>query len=74
MPLYEFKCKDCDIVFEELKSAYSNDSTICELCNKPAEKLISVFTTSINMIDSTPSASPTSGCGGCAGGSCACSG
>lgn len=74
MPLYEFKCKDCDIVFEELKSAYSNDSTICELCNKPAEKLISVFTTSINMIDPTPSASPPSGCGGCAGGSCACSG
>ena len=74
MPLYEFQCKDCNTVFEELKSGYSNDSTICELCNKPDQKLITVITTSRNMVDPTPPSSTPSGCGGCSGGSCACSG
>jgi len=45
MPIYEFKCKDCDIVFEELRKMGDSSTAVCPECNsEKAEKVFSVFT------------------------------
>jgi putative FmdB family regulatory protein len=49
MPIYEFKCKKCDHVFEEFVfSSNSNfEEIICPVCGeKNADKLMSAFSSS----------------------------
>lgn len=42
MPLFEFKCNDCDNVFEELILKNQDDNPACPKCgNKNVEKLLS---------------------------------
>ena len=42
MPIFEFKCKKCGNIFEELFLKKSNDETVsCPKCFGPAEKIIS---------------------------------
>ena len=43
MPLYEFKCKKCNKIFEELKP-YNESFSKCPKCNSKSEKLMSSFT------------------------------
>ena len=49
MPIYEFKCKNCDHVFEELvfSTNYSSENIICPVCGeKNTDKLMSAFSSS----------------------------
>jgi putative FmdB family regulatory protein len=49
MPIYEFKCKNCDHVFEELvfSASAGSDDIICPVCKeKNADKLMSAFSSS----------------------------
>ena len=46
MPVYEFRCKDCDRIFQELFSSYeiNPDTVECPACKTHhAEKILSVF-------------------------------
>jgi len=63
MPLFEYKCNDCNTVFEILhKSSEKRDDIFCPKCKSAnSEKLISVFS-SLN--------SSKSGFPGCSDGSC----
>ena len=69
MPIYEFKCKNCDNIFEYLcfKSSDKDQASCPECGRKETELLLSAFssTTSINSgggaFTSSSSCSPSSG-------------
>jgi len=59
MPIYEFECKDCENLFEELifTAQQSSETVVCPSCgSKNSKKLISA---------------PSSGCTGSSGKGCA---
>jgi putative FmdB family regulatory protein len=64
MPLFEYKCEDCDTKYEVLhKSSKTQDEVFCPNCkSKNSKKLISVF--------SAKNSSSTPDFGGCSDGSC----
>ncbi|WP_031484831.1 FmdB family zinc ribbon protein [Maridesulfovibrio frigidus] len=42
MPIYEYKCNECGLAFEELVSASSTEAPMCTACKSPnTVKLIS---------------------------------
>ena len=43
MPLYDFKCKGCDLTFERIVSSAERDkkTTTCRMCGGVANKLLS---------------------------------
>jgi putative FmdB family regulatory protein len=46
MPLYEYKCSQCDELFEELRSINSRDAlTVCGKCGAIATHVLSRFNT-----------------------------
>ncbi|MGK2906823.1 MAG: zinc ribbon domain-containing protein [Desulfuromonadales bacterium] len=47
MPLYEFHCTACDKTFEKLLKAHETTAA-CPGCQQPAEKVVSMFTSSSN--------------------------
>jgi putative FmdB family regulatory protein len=77
MPIFEYKCSECNTKFEVLhKSATRDDEVSCPNCNSfKNKKLFSTFSSSINS-DSQPSSGgcKTGYCGmpdsGCSSGSC----
>jgi len=49
MPIYEFKCKKCDHVFEEFvfSTNAGSEDIVCPVCGeKSADKLMSAFSAS----------------------------
>ena len=47
MPIFEYKCRDCNSVFEKLINGNMEDEIICPECNsKNIEKQLSSFSTS----------------------------
>jgi len=43
MPIYEFKCVECDQVSEEIMSFNSNSTVIkCSVCNSDSERIMSL--------------------------------
>lgn len=77
MPLYEYKCTDCDRPFELLVASPAlADSVVCRYCGSDSvRRLISSFASHSSGGDSFAAAAPRSG-GGCAcgGGGCGCGG
>ncbi|MPY95022.1 MAG: zinc ribbon domain-containing protein [Acidimicrobiia bacterium] len=74
MPLYEYRCRSCDTVFEERRPmAASNEPATCPQGHPDARRVLSVFMTGATR---SPGASPApvmaGGGGGCCGGSCGC--
>jgi putative FmdB family regulatory protein len=66
MPIYEYECKDCGNIFEEMISSYNNSQNpACTKCNSNnTQKLFSPF----NAIkSSTKSSSPCAMGGSCSG-------
>lgn len=48
MPLFEYKCKKCNTVFEKLV-IHSDDKVVCENCgSEKAEKQLSTFAAKVN--------------------------
>ncbi len=44
MPIYEYKCKDCDNDFEEIVSVNTQENPPCpKCCSNNTEKKMSVF-------------------------------
>jgi putative FmdB family regulatory protein len=73
MPLFEYRCRDCDASFEKITHRDRSDSVVCPECGgSRSRRLLSMFATISQTSDM--SMSNLSG-GGCAcGGSCNCGG
>ncbi|MGA0118391.1 MAG: FmdB family zinc ribbon protein [Ilumatobacteraceae bacterium] len=68
MPLYEFKCKTCDNVFEERRPmAEANSPATCPNGHSTTVRLLSAFASVGNGMAAMPA--PPSG-GSCCGGGC----
>lgn len=71
MPLYEYKCPECDVRFERLLSVADGRQAQCPDCETQASRVLSVFATLSRSADGqvTPMGG---GCACAAGGACAC--
>ncbi len=74
MPIYEYKCKQCGNLFEELTlSANSNTSVKCPKCNGTSDRQVSSFA-AISSNTGSNCQMPDGSCGmtggGCSGGGC----
>ncbi len=78
MPIYEYKCHDCGIIFEARQKFSDAPLTACQTCGGRVEKLISLTGFSLKGdgwyqhgygVDSKPaacsSAGQSEGCAGC---------
>ncbi len=76
MPLYEYKCADCDKPFEMLVASPAlADSVVCRYCgSESVRRLVSSFasrSSGPSALESMAGAVPRSG-GGCCGGGSGC--
>jgi len=64
MPIYEYRCKDCETVFETFVSSISDaDKVVCKKCeSKNVEKQISTFSSKLSGGSSNAPAGALSGC------------
>ena len=64
MPIYEYRCKDCDTVFETFVSSIADaDKVECKKCGKKnVEKQISSFTSRLSGSSNNAPAGALSGC------------
>jgi putative FmdB family regulatory protein len=64
MPIYEYRCKDCETVFETFVSSISDaDKVVCKKCGKKnVEKQISSFSSRLSSGSSSAPAGALSGC------------
>ncbi len=74
MPLYDYKCPECETKFEARRSmAEASDPIDCPNGHVGARRLLSVFAT-VGGASSAPAAAPVPRAGGhgCGGGMCGC--
>jgi len=64
MPIYEYRCKDCETVFETFVSSIPDaDKVVCKKCeSKNVEKQISTFASRLSGSSSNAPAGALSGC------------
>ncbi|MDB5078026.1 MAG: zinc ribbon protein [Chloroflexi bacterium] len=77
MPVYEYRCNDCNRKFELfVPHRMTTDGVVCRDCHSPkVQKLVSSFASIGGESETSYAASePVSGGGGCCGGAggCAC--
>ena len=71
MPIYEYKCGNCSMVFEQLMRSSTDRSAVCPKCGgKKLEKQLSPFSASISERPVLPCASGTCSTGSCSTGTC----
>lgn len=76
MPVFEYKCSDCNTKFEVLhKSSTSLEEVVCPKCgSKEYKKLLSAFSASVSKDFSYDSPCASGACGmpggGCSSGMC----
>jgi len=71
MPLYEYRCRDCDEKFERYVRAWG-DAAACPACESGSvEKLLSTFAFAFAAADGSASSPAGGGCG-CGRGGCGC--
>ncbi|HHV43048.1 MAG TPA: zinc ribbon domain-containing protein [Firmicutes bacterium] len=71
MPVYEFRCGQCQEKFEELISWSQIDKVVCPKCgSNQVKKLVSTFAARSSDGQGSTSIGGHSSCGSCAGGSC----
>jgi putative FmdB family regulatory protein len=73
MALYEYVCRDCDVVFELRRAMHDADrSVMCPDGHTDVRRKLSLFAS----LGASPSAAPglpsTGSTGGCCGGACGC--
>ncbi len=69
MPIYEFRCSECDTVFEQRRSVVESDQAAppCPKGHTHTRRVLSVFASVGTAASSGPSMPSTGGCGpGCA--------
>jgi putative FmdB family regulatory protein len=64
VPIYEYRCLECDAVFEQRTTMAAADETRCPAGHQQAKRLLSVFASGGR---AAPAAT-----GGCCGGACGC--
>lgn len=73
MPLYEFQCKKCKLIFEDLVSSTTQVAD-CPKCSGKGKRVLSACCShtggSKGASASSGKSSGGGGCGGCHGGSC----
>ncbi|CAM8628910.1 MAG: zinc ribbon domain-containing protein [Actinomycetia bacterium] len=76
MPLYDYKCPECDTTFEARRSmAEASDPVDCPNGHAGSRRLLSVFATvggSSSSSAPAPAPMPRAGGHGCGGGMCGC--
>jgi putative FmdB family regulatory protein len=73
MPLYEFRCRTCDDVFEVRRSmSESSAPADCPAGHADTVRLLSVFASTGSGAPAPTAMAPMGG-GGCCGGGCGCS-
>ncbi|MFZ8917160.1 MAG: FmdB family zinc ribbon protein [Ilumatobacteraceae bacterium] len=71
MPVYEFRCKTCDVTFDERRSmSAANDPATCPDGHANAVRLLSVFASVGGAVATSSTPAPRTG-GGCGSG-CGC--
>jgi putative FmdB family regulatory protein len=72
MPIYEYKCQDCQWVFEKLiRSLSATDPIHCEKCQSSSViKLISNFAYSGGSKSPSDQSAPSHSCGSCSSSNC----
>ncbi len=76
MPIYEYRCSDCDVKFEKLVPlSRADEQPPCPQCaGENTRKLLSTFAavrgSSNGFAESASSPSSGGGCGSCGGGNC----
>lgn len=71
MPTYEYRCRTCDVTFEEHRPmSASGDPATCPAGHPDARRVLSVFMTAGASSGGDPL--PVGGGGGCCGGACGC--
>lgn len=72
MPVYEYRCKDCDTQFDSfVRSFDAADSVTCRSCSSGnVRRLVSTFATFGGFDDQVVQSQSSTG--GCCGGSCGC--
>ena len=76
MPIYEYACQSCGLLFERLRPmSRMDDDSPCPDCDGESMRQLSVFSAFTSSSDGEDSAvaGGGGGCGGCSGGACACS-
>lgn len=73
MPLYEYYCPTCKSTVELLRMPAQADAPVaCPQCQTTsAQRILSLFATSVKSASTSPAPAMSSG-GGCCGGSCGC--
>jgi putative FmdB family regulatory protein len=75
MPLYEFRCDDCQVTFDTLVRSFSAvGEVVCRYCESPnVTRKITTFAVSgfDDPAAARASSAPRAG-GGCCGGACGC--
>lgn len=76
MPLYEYECRPCGTKFELLRPMGSAAQTAtCPTGHPGATRAVSLFAAPARQGEGAGfDERPAGGCGGCAGGACACAG
>jgi putative FmdB family regulatory protein len=73
VPLYEYRCLDCDRLFEERRPVAEADMPTCPDGHGRVKRLISMFASSRSSTSSDAfDGAPGSAGGGCCGGACGC--
>ncbi len=62
MPIYEYKCSECNKEFERVMFSSDQDAAPCPECgSSKTEKVMSVFSSSAGMVKSSAGCGPSSG-------------
>jgi len=72
MPIFEYRCKDCDRPFEQIVPRYDSEATCPHCKSAQVEKQLSVFAVTGGSKDPAPMSDAGCGhCGAATPGSCA---
>lgn len=69
MPIYEYKCSDCENCFEKL--VFGKEDVVCPKCGGQVERLMSCCSFKSGAGDFKTSGTGKSGCTSCSATSCA---
>jgi putative FmdB family regulatory protein len=71
MPIYEYRCRECEESFEKL--VYASTVVACPACaSGNVMRKLSVFRAKASSVATLPGPAPAMGGGGCCGGGCGC--
>ena len=59
MPIYEYRCPDCEAVTSALRRIGERDEALaCEMCGKPSARVVSSFSAHLSLTSKVEKADP----------------